>query len=110
MKRSGLTRLVLLAACSTLGSVAAHAAGDAAAGQIKAFSCMGCHGVPGYTVVYPTYHVPKVGGQHAQYIVNALKEYKDGKRNFPTMDAQAASLSEKDMEDIAAFFSQPKGK
>ena len=103
MKRSGLTSFFLLAVLSAFGA-AAHAAGNAAAGEVKAQPCLGCHGVPGYFNAYPNYHVPRVGGQHAQYIVNALKEYKSGARSHPTMRAQAASLSEQDMEDIAAFF------
>jgi cytochrome c553 len=58
------------------------------------------HGLPWH----PTYHVPKVGGQNAEYILAALKDYRDGKRQFPTMQAQARSLTEQDMADIAAFF------
>lgn len=85
---------------------AAYAAGNPAQGRIKAYTCMGCHGIPGYSAVYPDYRVPKLGGQNAQYIVNALKEYKSGARNFPTMYIQANALSEQDMEDIAAFLSQ----
>lgn len=84
---------------------AAHAAGDAEAGRIKAEPCMGCHGVAGYTNAYPNYHVPRVGGQAPDYIVAALKEYAAGQRPHPTMHAQAATLSDQDMEDIAAFFS-----
>lgn len=86
----------------------AVAQGDPEAGRIKAETCLGCHGIPSYQVPYPTYHVPKIGGQHADYIVNALNAYKNGDRQFPTMNAQASSLSEQDIEDIAAFFSQRK--
>ena len=83
----------------------ANAAGDAAKGRIKAITCMGCHGIPGYHNAYPNYPVPRVGGQHPEYIVIALKAYKSGKRGHKTMQAQAASLSEQDMLDIAAYFS-----
>jgi cytochrome c553 len=89
----------------TLVSTGARAAGDAEAGQVKAIPCMGCHAIPGYSNVYPTYHVPRVGGQHPEYIVAALKAYKAKQRSHPTMQAQAATLSEDDMQDIAAFFS-----
>jgi cytochrome c553 len=86
-----------------------RAEGDIKAGQVKAIPCMGCHAIPGYSNVYPTYHVPRVGGQHPQYIVAALKAYKSKQRSHPTMQAQAATLSEDDMNDIAAFFSsKPK--
>ena len=87
-----------------LASAAARAEGDVEAGQVKAIPCMGCHAIPGYSNVYPTYHVPRVGGQHPEYIVAALKAYKTKQRSHPTMQAQAASLSEEDMSDIAAFF------
>ena len=81
------------------------AAGDAAAGQVKAIPCMGCHGIPGYFSVYPTYHVPRVRGQHPEYVVYALQSYKNGQRQHATMRAQAATLSEQDMADIAVYFS-----
>ena len=84
------------------------AGGDPEAGALKAVTCMGCHGIPGYFTVYPTYHVPRVGGQHAGYVVDALKAYKSGARSHKTMRAQAASLSEQDMADIAAYFESIK--
>ena len=103
MKTTYLSALVLLASASTLPA-SSLAAGDATAGKAKAATCMGCHGVPSYTNVYPTYHVPKLGGQHAQYLVSALQAYKAGQRSHKTMQAQAQSLTDQDMEDIAAFF------
>lgn len=103
MKTRHLTGGLVLATCTTF-ALPAIAAGDAAAGQVKAISCMGCHGIPGYSNVYPTYKVPKVGGQHPEYIVAALKAYKTGQRGHKTMHAQAATLSEQDMQDIAAYF------
>lgn len=99
------TCLTLLAVCLTgLATTATYAAGNAEAGRSKAFTCMGCHGVESYTNVYPTYHVPKLGGQHAKYLVAALQGYKSGQRSHGTMRAQAANLSDQDMEDIAAYF------
>ncbi|RMG58255.1 MAG: cytochrome c [Gammaproteobacteria bacterium] len=91
--------------CLGLFCSAAHAAGDPQRGRELATDCMGCHGIPSYNNVYPTYHVPRLGGQHADYIVAALKEYKSGNRSHKTMHAQAASLSEQDMQDLAAWFS-----
>ncbi|TFH43229.1 MAG: cytochrome c [Lysobacterales bacterium] len=88
-----------------IAATGVRAEGDAKAGQVKAIPCMGCHGIPGYSNVYPTYHVPRVGGQHPEYIVAALKAYKAKERSHPTMQAQAATLSEADMENLAAFFS-----
>ena len=88
----------------------AHADGDAAKGRVKAITCMGCHGIPGYHNAYPNYPVPRVGGQHPEYIVIALKAYKSGQRGHPTMQAQAATLSDEDMQDIAAYFASATGE
>src|SRR3546814_6279542 len=77
--------------------------GNVEAGRVKANTCMGCHGIPKYYNVYPTYRVPKLGGQSAEYIAAALNEYKSGNRAHGTMHAQAASLSDQDIADIAAF-------
>lgn len=101
MKKIG--RILVIAIGAGWGSWS-YAGGDAQAGQVKAIPCMGCHGIPGYFNVYPSYRVPKLGGQHADYLVSALKAYKEGLRNHRTMQAQAASLSDQDMADIAAFF------
>ena len=84
----------------------AHAAGDAVKGFDKANTCLGCHGIPNYSNAYPTYRVPKLGGQHPEYIVSALKAYRSGERAHPTMHNQALSLSDADIEDIAAYFAQ----
>ncbi len=98
------------AACGLLvASSAALAAGDPAAGRTKSEACLGCHGIPSYNNTYPTYHVPKISGQHADYIVAALKAYRDGQRKHATMSAQAMSMSEQDMADIGAFW-QNQGK
>jgi cytochrome c553 len=78
--------------------------GEISAGEIKSYTCKGCHGIPGYSNVYPTYKVPKVGGQNYEYLVSALKAYRAGERNHPTMALQADSLTDQDIEDISAFF------
>ena len=83
----------------------ASADGDPDAGKIKSSTCLGCHGIPGYNNVYPTYHVPKIGGQNFEYLLAALAGYRDGTRSHPTMEQQADSLSDQDMQDIAAYFS-----
>jgi cytochrome c553 len=78
--------------------------GDVARGEILAFTCAGCHGVPGYQNAYPSYHVPKLGGQNADYLEIALQGYRRGTRTHLTMQAQAAALSDQDIADIAAYF------
>jgi cytochrome c553 len=81
--------------------------GDAAKGRDLTRMCEGCHGIQGWHTAYPeVYHVPKLGGQHAAYIVQALHEYKNGDRNHPSMRAIAASLSDEDMANLAAFYAQ----
>jgi cytochrome c553 len=103
------TRLIIAAVAAALAT-SAHAAGDPAAGRQKNFQCMGCHGIPGWKTAFPeVYHVPKLGGQHAAYIVSALKQYQKGERDHATMRAIASALSEKDMEDLAAYYSQAGG-
>ena len=101
-----LLRLVVAAALAAL-SVPALAAGDAAAGAKKNFQCQGCHGIPGWKTAFPeVYQVPKLGGQKVVYIVSSLKAYKSGERDHQTMRAIAADLSDKDMEDLAAYYAQ----
>lgn len=87
------------------------AAGDAAAGEHKNAMCQGCHGIPGYKTAFPSvYNVPKLGGQHAGYIVKALQAYKSGERSHPTMRAIAADLSDTDMADLAAYYAAEAAK
>ncbi|MFD0738208.1 c-type cytochrome [Lysobacter koreensis] len=86
----------------------ATAAGKADVGRQLTYTCQGCHGIGGYKNAYPNYHVPKIGGQSPEYLVNALTEYKKGTRKHPTMQAQAQSFSDQDIADIAAFLSNLK--
>ena len=83
----------------------ATVSGDAVAGQRKTQMCAGCHGIDGWRTAFPeVYSVPKIGNQHPAYIVKALQAYKSGERSHPSMKAIAASLSEKDMADLAAYY------
>lgn len=83
-------------------------AGDAARGKGLTYTCRGCHGLTGYKNAYPSYHVPRIGGQSETYLRNALAEYRTGKRKHPTMQAQAESFSEQEIADIAAYLSSLK--
>lgn len=103
MIRSMLT--VLLMAGFACFASAAFAKGDPAQGKFEVYSCHGCHGIQGYESVYPEYHVPRIAGQNEQYIIDALNEYKSGARKYPTMNAQANSLTEQQIENIAAYLS-----
>jgi cytochrome c553 len=104
--RPYLVRFLGVLAVSYVGLV--HSAGDPVAGASKNSTCQGCHGIPGYHYAYPVYREPKLGGQHFEYIVSALKEYKSGARGNPTMQGVAATLSEQDMEDLAAYYAASK--
>jgi cytochrome c553 len=96
--------LALVAAAFCV-SVPATAAGDAVKGKEIAYTCLGCHGIENYKNVYPTFSVPKLRGQQPAYIIGALQGYARGDRSHATMHAHAASLSEQDIEDIAAYLS-----
>ena len=84
--------------------------GDAARGVVLAETCNGCHGVPGSHNAYPSYHVPKLGGQNADYIEVALQGYRRGTRGHETMQAQAATLSDQDIADVSAYFASFEGE
>ncbi len=78
---------------------------DAAAGKEKAAMCIGCHGIIGYQATFPeVYKVPKISGQNAKSIVSSLAAYKKGDRKHPSMRAIAASLTDKDMADLGAYY------
>jgi cytochrome c553 len=102
LSRLGLPALFVMLTCGL--SAPAHSAGDAARGKELSYTCLGCHGIADYKNVYPTYSVPELAGQHPEYLLAALKEYKNGERSHATMHQQAASLSDQEMQDIAAYF------
>jgi cytochrome c553 len=83
--------------------------GHADQGMNLATTCNGCHGVPGSRNAYPSFRVPKLGGQNADYLEVALQNYQRGNRSHPTMGAQAAVLSDQDIADIAAYLTTREG-
>jgi cytochrome c553 len=102
--RLSLFALALSSLIATAAFADNTANGSVERGKVLGYTCHGCHGIENYKNVYPTYSVPKVGGQNADYMVDALKGYASGDRAHPTMHAHAASLSDQDRADIAAFF------
>lgn len=105
-----LSTVVAAALVAAAGALSA-AEGDAAAGKGKTSMCIGCHGIGGYKTAFPeVYSVPKLGGQHAAYIVKALQAYRTGERSHPSMRAIAATLSDKDMADLAAYYATDAAK
>lgn len=109
MKKNVLWSLLIAGLSWSAIVPVADAAGDPEAGKKKYYTCEGCHGVEGSTNAYPTYHVPRLGGQHADYVVAALKAYQDGERKHSSMHGNAATMTEQDMDDIAAFVSKFRG-
>lgn len=101
-----LVTVLALAGATGLAS-AADIVGNPKAAPQKIEQCIGCHGIPDYKGSFPeVYRVPKIGGQSAKYIESALHAYQKGDRNHPTMHGIAASLSDQDIADIAAYYSQ----
>jgi cytochrome c553 len=100
---ASLLSTAALAAVSFFSAAPAVAAGNADNGRIVGYTCLGCHGVDSYSNAYPTYRVPKLRGQNHDYIVAALKGYRSGERPHATMHAQAATLTDQEMEDVAVF-------
>jgi cytochrome c553 len=105
MTRSVLIAVLLTCSAAAAAQTPAPSAGDAAKGREKTQMCEGCHGIEGWRTAYPeVYRVPRLGGQHEAYLVNALKAYKSGERSHPSMRAIAGSLSDADMANLAAYY------
>ena len=97
------TLLFLLLAASAMGAAAA----DAGKGREKAKAvCAACHGEDGAKPSAPDQ--PILAGQHYDYLVRALGDYKNGRRNNAIMKGFAAQLSKQDMEDLSAWFASQK--
>jgi cytochrome c553 len=101
-------------ASDALAQDAAAPAGDAARGAKLGYTCLGCHGVANYKNAAPVYNVPRLRGQHPEYLVIALQAYRSGERSHGTMHANAATMTDQDMADVAAFLAgtplQPAAK
>jgi cytochrome c553 len=94
-----------------LVSTQTWADGDPAHGRAKSAMCEGCHGIPDYRTAFPeVYPVPKLGRQQSDYMIKALHDYKSGARTHPTMDGIAATLSEQDIADLAAYYAGDTAK
>jgi cytochrome c553 len=94
----------ILAACL---AAPALAAGDSASGRAKSQTCAACHGADGNAPTGPDF--PRLAGQHYDYLLKAMRDYKSGERKDPIMGGQVGSLTQQDMADLAAYFSSQKG-
>jgi cytochrome c553 len=99
-------QLLVLAGLLALSTATFAASGDAEAGRKKSATCAACHGANG---VSPSPDFPNLAGQYADYLQAALRHYKNGKRKNPIMQGQVANLTDKDMLDLAAYFSSQRG-
>ncbi len=95
--------VMTLALSCLVGIGTAWAEEDTERGRILAETCVGCHGVEGYTNAYPTYKVPRIAGQHEAYLVDSLQNYRETNRQHPTMVGQSQALSEEQIRDISAY-------
>jgi cytochrome c553 len=84
-------------------SLPGAAEGDAEAGKRLGFTCLGCHGIEGQRNAYPSFRVPRLGGQNAAYLETALQAYRDGSRPHPTMQAHASSITDDDIDNLVAW-------
>jgi len=101
-----MNKFILGTCCVMLSAAAPAFAGDPVAGQKKSQTCAACHGPDGNSAA-PDF--PKIAGQHHDYLVKTLKDYKSGARKSPIMAPMAANLTARDIEDLAAYYSSQKG-
>ena len=100
-------KIILALSLSALASFQTTAqAADISAGKDAFETCRGCHSSYGYNSAYPTYYVPKIGGQTPAYTIASLKAYKASNRSHRTMMANTIDMSEQTMENIAAFLAK----
>ena len=92
--------------CSLFLAPAAIAEGDAEQGAVIGYSCLGCHGIEGYRNAYPSFRVPRLGGQKPEYVRSALLAYRDGTRSHTTMNAQGESLSDDEIDNLVAWLAE----
>jgi len=104
-RRNRKTQIVFAALLAFLPACV-MAKGDPAAGKQKAAVCEACHGPDGKSIA-PIY--PNLAGQHEDYLVKALADYRAGRRSNPIMAPMAANLSDQDIEDLAAWFASQDG-
>lgn len=106
MNPKPLAQYGIAGACLLISAAAAGQSGDPVAGKYAFATCSGCHAIPGYTNAYPTYRIPKLAGQHPEYLQAALLAYQQGLREHSTMHANAVGLSPEDINNVAAYLAE----
>ena len=108
--KAAASTMFAIAAISGTALAQSTSPGDAKAGHEKTAMCVGCHGIQGWRTAYPeVYQVPMIYGQHQAYLVKALQSYRSGERSHPSMRAIAASLSDQDIANLAAYYGATAG-
>lgn len=101
-----IKKIILVAGCAAFFTSGLSQAANPAAGKEKSKTCAACHGPDGNSAA-PDF--PRIAGQHYDYLVKALSDYKTGERKNAIMAPQAANLTKRDIEDLAAYFSRQQG-
>ena len=104
--KSNIVKTLFVAAVSALIGAGTAGAADLAAGKQKAEQvCAACHGIDGNSQVAD---YPKIGGQYADYLEKALRDYKSGRRKNPIMAGMAAPLTSQDIENVAGYYASQR--
>ena len=101
-----MNKILVSAWCLALFASGGALAADPVAGKEKSKTCAACHGPDGNSQAAD---FPKLAGQHQDYLIKALNAYKSGARKNAMMAPLAANLNQRDIADLAAFFSQQQG-
>ncbi|HTS55376.1 MAG TPA: cytochrome c [Burkholderiales bacterium] len=102
-----MKKLILILACVTCAWGGSVLAGDYEAGKEKAAACVACHGPDGVKPITPD--IPRIGGQYYDYLVHSLKAYRSGARDNAMMSPMAKPLTDKEIKDVAWYFSRQTG-
>lgn len=100
------SKLIGVAGCIAMLAAGSALAANPAAGKEKSKSCAACHGADGNSAGG---EFPRLAGQHYDYLLRTLQDYKSGERKNAIMNGIAATLSTRDMQDLAAFYSRQQG-
>jgi cytochrome c553 len=102
-----MNKLIATSVCLILAASVPAFAGDYAAGKEKSAACAACHGADGNQPITPD--IPRLGGQHYDYLEHSLKAYRSGARDNAMMTPMAKPLTDKDIKDVAWYFSRQSG-
>src|SRR5687767_11736418 len=96
-----MKKILFIAVALTVGAQALAA--DPVAGKEKSKVCAACHGETG---AKPIQDNPRLAGQHYDYLVQTLNDYKSGARKNPIMSGMVANLTKRDILDLAAYYAR----